>query len=136
MLCYVMYGSWDTDLDGQNVLPFWTIFCHFTSLTTEKIKFLKNWKKKNRTYYHFTHVYHNVMYIWFLKYEAWQTKWKTTWKIKILKNEKMPGDIILHMCIKIYDPMMYGSREIVRDRQTNQKDRQMEKVTYRRGCPT
>ena len=47
------------------------------------------------------------------------------------------GDIIiLHMRIKIYDPMMYGSREIVHNRQTNQKDRQMEKVTYWHGCPT
>ena len=26
-------------------LPFWTVFCPFTPLTTPKIKILKNWKK-------------------------------------------------------------------------------------------
>ena len=116
MLCYVMYGSWDIDLDGQNVLPFWTIFCHFTSLTTQKIKFLKKWKN-NRTYYHFTHVYHNVMHIWFLRYEAWQTKWRTTWTIKILKKwKKSPRDMILHKCTKNHDHMLHCSWDSMCDK--------------------
>ena len=46
----------------------------------------------------------------------------------------MPADIILHMCNKNYDHMMYSSKEMVCDgqidRQTDrQTDRQMEKVT-------
>ena len=53
----------------------------------------------------------------------------------------MPGDtIILHMCTNNYDQMIYGSRDIVRNRWT---DRQIEKVIYRfdksdfiGGCPT
>ena len=42
----------------------------------------------------------------------------TAWKIKILKKwKKAPGDIIiLHMRPKNYDQMMYGSRDMVRDR--------------------
>ena len=42
---HVMYGSWDMEIEGQNLLSFWTIFCPFTSLTTQKIKILKKWKK-------------------------------------------------------------------------------------------
>ena len=46
----------------------------------------------------------------------------------------MPGDIIiLHMCTKNYDQMMYGSWDMVHNRQT---DGQSEKMTYRGGCPT
>ena len=41
----------------------------------------------------------------------------TARKIKILKNEKSPGHIIiLHMCTKNYDQMMYGSWDMVHDR--------------------
>ena len=42
---HIMYGSWDTEPNGQNFLSFWIIFCPFTSVTTQKIKILKKWKK-------------------------------------------------------------------------------------------
>ena len=42
---HMMYGSWDMECDRQNFLSFWTAFCTFTPLTTQKIKILKNWKK-------------------------------------------------------------------------------------------
>ena len=42
---HMMYGFWDMECNGQNFLSFWTIFCPFTSLTTQKIKILKKWKK-------------------------------------------------------------------------------------------
>ena len=36
--------------------------------------------------------------------------------------KKAPGDIIiLHMCIKSYDQMMYSSWEMVRDGRTDEK---------------
>ena len=38
---HMMHGSWDTELDRQNFLSLWTIFCPFTQLTTRKIKNLK-----------------------------------------------------------------------------------------------
>ena len=41
--------------------------------------------------------------------------------------------IILHMCTKHYDHMMYGSWDMVRDGQT---DGRTEKVTYKGGCLT
>ena len=43
---HMMYGSWDTKIDGHNFLSFWTIFCTLTLLTIRKIKILKNWKKR------------------------------------------------------------------------------------------
>ena len=41
----MIYGSWNIRRNRQNFLSFWAIFCHFTSLTTEKTKILKNWKR-------------------------------------------------------------------------------------------
>ena len=40
----MMNGSWDTQCNWQNFLPFWTIFCPFTPVTTRKIKILKKRK--------------------------------------------------------------------------------------------
>ena len=31
---HMMYSSWDMDCNWQHILPFWTIFCSFTTLTT------------------------------------------------------------------------------------------------------
>ena len=42
---HMMYKSWDREQHEHNSLPFWDIFCPFTSLTTQKTKILKNWKK-------------------------------------------------------------------------------------------
>ena len=42
---HMMYGSWDIERDGHNVLSFWTIFRPFTTPTTQKIKILKKGKK-------------------------------------------------------------------------------------------
>ena len=42
---HMMYSSWDMKRDGLNFWSFWTVFWHFTSLTTRKIKILKNWKQ-------------------------------------------------------------------------------------------
>ena len=61
--------------DGQNFFSFWTFFCPFTPLTTQKIKiFLKSKKKKAWRYYHFTQVYHKWQShdVWFLRYGARQ----------------------------------------------------------------
>ena len=41
---HMMYGSWDRVCNRQIFFSFWTIFCPFTSLTTQKIKILKKWK--------------------------------------------------------------------------------------------
>ena len=38
---HMMYGSCDMEHEGQNFLSFWTIFCTFTPLITQKVKTLK-----------------------------------------------------------------------------------------------
>ena len=48
-------------------------------------------------------------------------------------KKQSPGDIVLHMCTKNDDYMMYGSWGLVRDRRVG---RWMKKVTPRDGCPT
>ena len=47
----MMYGFWYIKHDRQNFLSFWAIFCPFTPLTIQKIKFWKNGKSSWR-YYH------------------------------------------------------------------------------------
>ena len=41
---HMMYVSWDMKRDGQKFLWFWTVFCSFSPLTTQKTKIFKNWK--------------------------------------------------------------------------------------------
>ena len=38
---HLMYSSQDMKCDRQKFLSFWTVFCLFTSLATQKIKILK-----------------------------------------------------------------------------------------------
>ena len=45
-----MYDSWDIEYDRQNFVSFWTIFCSFTPLTTQKIKIMKKRKKHLENY--------------------------------------------------------------------------------------
>ena len=75
---HMMYGSWDIGHNRPIFLLFWTIFCPFTPLTTQKIKLLKKTNKKKNTwrYYHFTQVhYKRQSYdVWFLRYEPCRTE--------------------------------------------------------------
>ena len=53
-------------------------------------------------------------------------------KIKKKKKRKMPGDIIiLHVCTKTYDQMMYSSGDTVRDGQTDGRMNRIEEQTDR-----
>ena len=162
----MMYGSWDTKWERQNVLSFWPIFCLFYKCTPQmtiiwcmvpeiwsmtdiifchsgpffallppygprKSKFWKNEKNK-WTYYHFTNVYHKWQShdVWLLRYGVPQTEffvildhfcYFTPPPPNSPKNQnykkKKPGDIIiLYICTKNYDQMMYSSWNMVRDR--------------------
>ena len=89
------YDVWFLRLERnrQNSFSFWTIFCPFTPLTTQKIKIFKNEINAWR-YDHFTHVYHKWQSydIYFVRYEARQTK-----------------------CTKNHDHMLYCSWDMARD---------------------
>ena len=117
---------------GRSFCHFELFFCHFTPLTTRKIKILKKLKSGWR-YYQFTHVYHTWQSnnVWFLRYWVWQTdfflildhflpfwppnnpKYQNFEKIK-----KTPGNIIiLQMCTLNDNHMMYGFWDMECDRQ-------------------
>ena len=42
---HTIYGSWDMKHDRHNFLSFWTVFCPFTPLWTQKIKIFKKLEK-------------------------------------------------------------------------------------------
>ena len=77
---HMIYGSWDMELERRCLLSFWTVFCPFTSLRTQKIKLFK---KQNNTwrYYNFKNVYHKLQSydLWFLRYPAWRTDFFFIW---------------------------------------------------------
>ena len=110
---HMMYGSWDIEHDGQNFfLSFWTIFCTFTPLTTQRVKILKKWKH-HLEIYHFTQVYHKWQSWCFLRYGAWRTEFfvilerflpfpppKNPKNKTFQKMKKIPGGIItLHTSV-------------------------------------
>ena len=109
------------------------IFCHFTPITTGKIKTLKKWKKHLEMLSLYT-CEPNITIIWSILPEIWNTTDRTfchfglffvllpPWqprKSKFWKNEKMTVDIIiLHMCTINENHMMYGSWDMECDRQS------------------
>ena len=124
----LMYGSWDVDCDRQNFLSFWTVFCPFTPLWTQKNKLWKKWKKYLKILSFYKHKWQSYD-AWFLRYGMQQTEYfiildcfspfypLTTQKIKILKKWKKRLEILSFYTFNINDNhMMYGSWDIECDR--------------------
>ena len=153
---HIMFSPWDMEHDWQNFWSLWTIFCPFTSLTTWKIKILK--KRKNPLEISSFYIsVAKIVIIWYTVPEIWRVKDvvyvfhfglffaplpppppppspPNSPKKKNSQNIIKPGDIIiLHICTKNYDHVMYSSWDMVRKGQT---DRRTEKVPYTGGCPT
>ena len=88
---HMMYGSWDMECNRQNFLSFWTIFCPFTPLWTQKIKILKKWKKHLKILSFYKHKWQSYD-VWFLRYGVQQTEFFVILdlliKISKKKNEK------------------------------------------------
>ena len=105
---YMMYGSWETEWDRQNLLSFWAIFCSFSPLYDPKNQNLETMKNifgeiilshmctKNER--------HMIYCSWnirrnrrpFLAFWAIFCSFTplTVWKIKILKNWKIYLEIL------------------------------------------
>ena len=128
---HMMYGSWDMECDRQKFLSLWTVFCPFNPLWTEKTKILIKWKKipRDTIILHMcTKNYDQMMYsfwdvvgdrcnCYFLFLATFallppnSPKNQNFWKIK------GPGYmIILHVCTKSYNQMMYSSWDMMHDR--------------------
>ena len=122
---HIMHGSSDMEHDRQNLLSFWTNFCTFTPLKTQKIKILKKWKKNpgDIIILHMCAINENHIMYGSWDMERGRQNFLSFWTnfctftplktkiIKILKKmKKNPGDIIiLHMCILNDNNIIYGS---------------------------
>ena len=98
-----------------------------------KIKILKKWKKCLKILSFYIYLFninedHMIYGSWNISYnrQKFLSLWAifcpfsslTTWKIKILKLKKTPGDIILHICTVNDNHMMYGSWDMESNRQS------------------
>ena len=108
-------------------LSFWTIFCPFNSLRTQKIKILKTMKKHpgDIIILHMCIINENLMI-----YRSWDMEHDTYFfvildhflpfyptKSKFWKNERTPGDIIiLQKRTKNHNHMFYCFCDIAHDR--------------------
>ena len=113
----IMYGSWDTEWDRQNLLSFWVIFYPFKHPppfpnNPENQNFEKKWKMPGDNI--LLYIYMCTINKEHVIYGSWNIRcnrqkflsfWVilcplsslTTWKFKILKLKITPGDIILHI---------------------------------------
>ena len=142
----MMYGSWDMEHDRQNFLSFWTVFCPIVPLTTRKIKILKKWKKglqipsfytSTKNHDHMPHcswdttcaICNFFFFLFWLFFALLATQNKP--------NQNKPAHImILHMRTKKLWFCGVKFLSMVRNGGTDgQTEGQMEKVTYRSGCP-
>ena len=138
----MLYYSGEMVHDGCNYFPFGAIFYHFTPLIAWKIKIKKKFFKKNPEISSFYTSVSKMVIICYTVPEIWHTSDvivifhfglffaippphppKQPKKSKIFKKiKKMAGDnIILHMCTKNYDQMMYGYWDMVHNGWTNRQ---------------
>ena len=107
------------------------IFCPFTSLTIQKIKILKKWKKHLAILSFYTSIINQNHDVWFLRYGARRTEFFSFWTIlprcpppplnnpknqNFEKWKKTPTDItILHKCATNDNHMIYCSWDMAPD---------------------
>ena len=129
----MMYGSWDMVFDKCNYFSSWTIFLPFYLPNSQKNQnFEKKMERKpgDIIILHMcTTNYDHMMYgSWdkvrdrckllflFLGYFLHFYLPNSPKNQNFEKMKKIPGDIILNMCTKNYDQMMYASWDMVIDR--------------------
>ena len=117
---------------------FWTFFCPFTPPTTQKNKILKKMRNMPEDIIILLKCAKNYIYMLYCSWDMLHDRqncyfsfWAifcsftplTAWKIKkIWKMKKMPGNlIILQMCTKNYDLMMYASWDMMCNRQMDRR---------------
>ena len=150
-----MYHKWQSyDVwflrHGAQQTEFFVILGHFLPFhpTQQKIKILKKWKKRLNMYKCTKNHDHMLYYTWdkhmtgvilifhFVLFLPFYTSNSPT-NQNFTKLKKAPGDnIILHICTKNYDHIMYGSWDMVCNRWTDRRTHgRTEKVAYTGGCP-
>ena len=147
---HMIHGSWDIR-HNRAFCRFGPYFALLTPLTNQKIEILKKCKKHLEIPSFYTSV-PKIIIICYTVPEIWRvtdviiffilgyflpfypdTPLNSPKNQTFKKMKKASGDIIiLRMCTKNYDHMIYSSWDIVCDRRTDRRmDRKTEKVTYR-----
>ena len=121
---YMLYCSLDMARNRLNCyFSFWAIFYPFTSLTVQKIKIEKKWKKPcgdiiilHKSTKNDDQMIHSS---WDMVHDG--CNYFSFWAISDFeKIQKTHGDIIiLHRCTKNYGQMMYSSWDMLCDRWTD-----------------
>ena len=124
---HMIYGFSDIQCNRHNFLSFWTTFCPFTLLTTQKIKILKKWKKHLEILF-YTSV-PKIMIICYTVPEIWcMTNVIFIFHFGLFfallqKNENFKktkttpgGIIILQKCTRNHDHMGYCSWDMAHDK--------------------
>ena len=138
---HMIYDSRDMERNRHIFLPFWNIFCPFTSLTTCKIK-----KPAGDIIFHKWTTNHDHMLHCFwdttqngcnFYFSVWTIFCRftplTTQKINIKKKwKKMVGDVII---LNVYQKFWSHDVRFLRYG-AQQMEERTEKVTYRGGCTT
>ena len=100
--------------------------------TTQRIKILKEMKKNTWNISSFCNSVPKIMTICYTVYEIWCMTDVITFHF----GSFLPKDIIiLYICSKNYDQMMYGSRDMVHDRRMERRPDGKTDI-QRGGCPT
>ena len=147
---HMMYDSWDMEHDRHNFLSFWTIFCPFTStpsptLTTQRIKILKKWKKTPGDIIILQKCTINDNH---LIYGSWDMKCTRQTFFAImghflsfysannenLKKKRKKIAWRYHHFTHVYQKIWLNDVRFLRYG-AQRTDGQTEKVTYRSGCP-
>ena len=117
----MMYGSWDMKRDRQNFLLCWTIFCPFTppSNPLEISSFYTSVPKIMIICYTVPYIWRitHSIFIFILGYFLHFYLLPESPKNQNLEKMKItPGDIIiLQLCTKNHDRMLYSFWDMVRD---------------------
>ena len=124
---HMRYGSWDIERNRHNFLSFWTIFCPFASLTTQKIKILEKRKKTPGDIiilHKFTINDNHMMYSsWYMKRDgqnflSFGTVFPPFYPHNNPKNQnyeklkKTHGDIIILQVYQNHDHMLHSSLDM------------------------
>ena len=124
----IYWWTWKTNIYWKNWWS-WPIKNQIILVLTMLHFFFFKLKKNTRRYYYFTPVYQKSWWydLQFLRYRAWQSEasnfgsfypLKNHKNQKFSKNKKIPRDIIiLHMCTKNHNHMVYSSWGAEWDRQ-------------------
>ena len=120
---HMMYGFWDMECDGQNFFIILDFFLPFYPSNDLKNENFYKMKKLFGDIIILQNISPNMMIMCYIAPEIWCVTDAVFFFILVyFLSLYLPRDIIiLHMCTKNYDDMMYCSRDMVRNRRIDRQ---------------